>query len=84
MNNKFNFYAVVGSNGYGILNSWSDVERCRKYFKQVNCKGFYIYQDAYTWLKAEFCKKYSLGSYNFIPMQALKAEELHFLKQEMQ
>ena len=27
------FYAIVGTNGYGLVKSWSKCARCMKYFK---------------------------------------------------
>lgn len=33
------FYAIVGTNGYGLVKSWSKCARCMKYFKQARYKN---------------------------------------------
>ena len=80
MAQKFNYYAIVGSNGYGLVKSWYDCNRCLKYFKRSQQKGFFSVEDAYNWIKEVFSQQYSSAPSSFISMTELEVKELFFIK----
>lgn len=80
MAQNFNYYAIVGSNGYGIVKTWHKCNRCLKYFKRSQQKGFFTVEDAYCWLKDEFSRQYSFAPSSIISMAELEAQELFFIK----
>ena len=82
MSQKYNYYGIVGSNGYGMVKYWSQCSKCLKYFKAVQQKGFYTKEDAYKWIKTTFCTAYVFDDYEFKPLKDLERQELVFIRKE--
>ena len=82
MSQKYNYYGIVGSNGYGIVKYWSQCSQCLKYFKAVQQKGVYTKEDAYKWIKTTFCTVYIFDDYEFKLLKDLERRELVFIRKE--
>lgn len=81
MSQKFNYYGMVGSNGYGIVKLWKKCMYCSKYFKQIRTKGFYTSKDAYNWIIETFSSNYVFqGNYNFESLDELLEKQLVFIR----
>lgn len=78
--NKYNFYGIVGSNGYGIVTSWGKCSKSLHYFKKAITKGFYTLDECYDWVYCEFMSRYGYYGYDFVDMHRLAQIKLHFLK----
>lgn len=52
---KMVYYAVAGSNGCAVFDSWSRVERAQKYFRNFASKKFSSFPEAEEWAIDEFC-----------------------------
>ena len=74
MSQKYNYYGIVGSNGYGIVKYWSQCSKCLKYFKAVQQKGFYTKEDAYKWIKRRFVLHMYLMIMNLSSLKIWKGE----------
>lgn len=74
---KVNFYAVYGFNAVGVVSSWNEVERVRKYIHGINTKKFTTFQEA---------EVYSLDIASqripemYILPEHLKCNDVQFLK----
>jgi len=82
MAKRKNYYAVIGSNGFGIVNSWEKVCRVKRYFSSFNCHGFFTYEDAYKWLEETFCRIYTNGNYQFPSIDEIAYCGLIFIKND--
>ena len=82
MSQKFNYYGMVGSNGYGIVESWKHCSSCSKYFKCFRQKGFYTSEDAYDWITEIFSSNYVDSRYEFVPLEKLLKDKLVFIRKQ--
>ena len=80
MKSHYNVYTIIGSNGYGIVSSWNECQKCQKYFRQFRTKGFYTYESAYEWIVNTFTELYEIGGYEFCGLDYLKRKNLLFLR----
>lgn len=80
MSAKFRYYAIVGSNGYGICRSWGDYVSCQKYFRAIQVKGFWDVEEAYDWITTEFAYKYAGYFYEFCELEELLKRKLVFVR----
>lgn len=68
MHNQYRYYAVVGTNGAAVMNSYDGVLRMQKYLRKITCKGFNSFRDASDWayyLLADRFPHADLGLINF-------------------
>lgn len=75
---KKSFYAIVGTNGYGSVKSWSKGVRCLKYFKQDRYKKFEDPEEAYNWIDTEYYSRLNPDDWNFMSLNELLEKELYF------
>ena len=80
MKSNYNFYAIVGRNGYGIVKSWNQCLKCKKYFIAFKSKGFITEQSAYDWIVQTFMNTYNADDHEFCGLDYLKQNELYFLR----
>ena len=80
MKSHYNLYVIIGSNGYGIVSSWNECQKCQKYFRQFRTKEFYTYESAYEWIVNTFTELYEIGEYEFFGLDYLKRKNLYFLR----
>lgn len=48
------FYAVAGTNGYGVYDDWGEVMRAKPHIKKFKNKGFDNYEEAEEYAYAQF------------------------------
>ena len=72
------FYAIVGTNGYGLVKSWSKCARCMKYFKQARYKKFEDPEEAYNWIDTEYYSRLNPDDWNYMSLDELLEKELYF------
>lgn len=80
MKSNYNFYAIIGTNGYGIVKSWNQVLKCKKYFRSFKSKGFFTEQSAYDWIVETFQNEYNILNHEFCGLDYLKDKGLFFLR----
>lgn len=51
---NFEYYAVFGSNGLAVMDSYPGAMRVQKYIKRANLKGFDDFHDAEDWVIYQF------------------------------
>lgn len=82
MAKKQKFYAIVGSNGYGLFDNWSDCLYCLKYFRKKIYKKFQDLDNAYNWIYEKSFElaeeRYVYYAMNTIDIEALKEQKLVF------
>ena len=50
MAQNYNYYAIIGNNGYGLSSDWSDIASNAKLLQNEWHRGFQTEEEAYSWL----------------------------------
>ena len=81
MKSNFNFYAITGSNGFGIVKTWYECQKCQKYFKKFKVKGFIASFDAYNWIAESFRDDYDIDIEEHCNLEYLmEKHDLYFFR----
>ena len=76
------YYAIAGTNGYGICRSWDDCNDCLVYFKSPRAKKFDNPDDAYDWINDELSAKVYDRFYIMVSLGTLLRKKLIFFSKQ--
>ncbi len=76
MAQNFNYYAIVGNNGYGLYSGWSDVVSNAKFLQNEWHRGFQTEEEAYDWLCKQVGMRSRLNSYGMCDLSTLRSQRL--------
>lgn len=76
MSQNFNFYAIVGNNGYGMSPVWSDIVSYAKLLESEWHRGFQTEEDAYDWLVEQVGMRSRLNANGICDLDTLRSQQL--------
>lgn len=69
-------YAIIGNNGYGMSQEWSDIVSYAKVLENEWHKGFQTEEDAYEWLSYQVGMRSRLNAYGMCDLATLRSQRL--------
>lgn len=79
MARNYNYYAVVGDNGYGMSTDWSDIVQAAKHLRNEWHRGFQTEVEAYEYIKEQSMFRYALRSAGICDIDTLCTQKLVLL-----
>lgn len=76
MAQNFNFYAIIGNNGYGLSSDWSDIASQAKFLQNEWHKGFQSEEEAYNWLVEQVGMRSRLNACGICDLDTLRSQRL--------
>ena len=76
MAQNFNYYAIIGNNGYGLSSDWSEITSQAKFLQNEWHKGFQTDEEAYDWLVEQARLRRRLNSNGICDLATLRSQKL--------
>ena len=79
MAQRFNYYVIVGDNGYGMSQDFSDIVQAAKQLRNEWHRGFQTEEEAYEYIKDQTFFRYALRSAGICDIDTLRAQKIILL-----
>ena len=79
MAQRFNYYVIVGDNGYGMSQDFSDIVQAAKQLRNEWHRGFQTEEEAYEYIKDQTFFRYALRSAGICDIDTLRAQKIVLL-----
>ena len=79
MAQRYNYYSIVGDNGYGMSPDFSDIIQAAKYLRNEWHRGFQTEDEAYEYIKEQTMFRYALRSAGICDIDTLLAQKIVLL-----
>lgn len=73
---NFNYYAIVGNNGYGLSSDWPDIVSYAKLLESEWHRGFQTEEEAYEWLSHQVSMRSRLNAFGMCDLATLRSQRL--------
>ena len=80
MAKNYNYYVIVGDNGYGMSQDWSDILQAAKYLRNEWHRGFQTEEEGYEYIKEQSMMRYALRSAGICDIDTLCAQKIVLLE----
>lgn len=76
MAQNYNYYAIIGNNGYGMSPDWPDIVSYAKLLEGEWHRGFQTEEEAYGWLKEQVGMRGRLNASGMCDLATLRSQRL--------
>ena len=76
MAQNYNYYAIIGNNGYGLSFDWSDIASNAKLLQNEWHRGFQTEEEAYDWLIEQVGMRSRLSACGICDLDTLRSQRL--------
>ena len=80
MAKNYNYYVIIGDNGYGMSQDWSDILQAAKYLRNEWHRGFQTEEEGYEYIKEQSMMRYALRSAGICDIDTLCAQKIVLLE----